>query len=305
MSRIPLNVLPTFVAAAQLQNLRLAAASLHLTHSAVSQQIAGLEERLGFRVFDRVGRGIVLNAAGQALLRSVEPALDRIREGVQAATIASCGEGQPLRLTMLPSFAQRWFLPRIASWYAQHPDIPLEIDASNELVDLSREGFHAGLRTGDGPWPGMISERLYDGPTPLIAVGSPDAARRLAGQPPAAVARESLLGDPELWAGWFNAAGVVARAAPVARFNDLSLMLQAAEHGLGLAVAREMFAADALRSGRLVKLFDVSFIHEGASSHKLVYPAALQGWPPLKALRAWLRAELESSLQALKTQRED
>ena len=303
MSKIPLHVLPTFVAAAQLQNLRLAAAQLHLTHSAVSQQIAGLEERLGFQVFDRVGRGIVLNAAGQALLRSVEPALERIQEGVHAATVASCGDGQPLRVTMLPSFAQRWFLPRIGSWREQHPDIPLEIDASIATVDLVREGFHAGLRTGSGPWPGLVVERLYEGPTPFIAVGSPDAARRLAGQPLAAVARESLLGDPDLWTRWFNAVGVAARPAPVATFNDLSQMLQATEQGLGLAVVRELFAADALRTGRLAKLSDVSFIHEGASSHKLVYPTGLQDWEPLKALRAWLRAELEASLRELHSER--
>lgn len=299
MSKIPLNVLPTFVAAAKLQNLRLAAEQLHLTHSAVSQQIGGLEERLGFQVFDRVGRGIVLNAAGQALLRGVEPALERIQEGVHAATVAACGDGQPLRVTMIPSFAQRWFLPRMGSWREQHPDIPLDIDASIATVDLQREGFHAGLRTGDGPWPGLIAERLYDGPTPFIAVGSPEAARRLAGRPLDAVARESLLGDADLWARWFNAVGVTARATPVAMFNDLSLMLQATEQGLGLSVVREMFAADALRTGRLVKLSDVSFIHEGASSHKLVYPAGLENWAPLVALRAWLRAELESSLRAL------
>ena len=299
MPKIPLNVLPTFVAAATHQNLRQAAEALHLTHSAVSQQIAGLEERLGFALFDRVGRGIVLNDAGQALLRNVAPALDRIQEGVHAATVAACGDGQPLRITMIPSFAQRWFLPRMASWHRQHPDIPLEIDATFETVDLQRAGFHAGLRTGDGPWPGLVAERLYDGPTPLIAVGSPEAVRRLAGRPLDAVAREPLLGDPEVWADWFKAAGVVATAVPVARFNDLSLMLQAAEQGLGFAVAREMFAADALRAGRLAKIGDFSFIRDGVSSHKLVYPAGLQDWPPIRALRAWLRTELESAVQGL------
>ncbi len=305
MAKIALNVLPTFVAVAKLENLRIAADSLHLTHSAVSQQIAGLEDRLGFQVFDRRGRRVVLNAAGQALLRSVEPALELIHAGVQAATIAACGDGQPLRLTMIPSFAQRWFLPRMGSWRQQHPDIPLEIDASMEVVDLQREGFHAGLRTGEGPWPGLVSERLYDGPTPFVAVGSPVSASRLAGKPLEALAREPLLGDRELWNRWFAAVGVTASPMPVAMFNDLSLMLQATEQDLGLSVVREMFAADALRQGRLVKLSEVSFIHEGASSHKLVYPPGLEDWPPLQALRAWLRAELEASLQALQAQRED
>jgi LysR family glycine cleavage system transcriptional activator len=303
MSRITLNGLPTFVAVAKLQNLRVAAETLHLTHSAVSQQITGLEERLGFELFDRRGRRVVLNAAGEALLREVEPALDRIQEGVQAARVAAGGEGLVLRLTMIPSFAQRWFLPRMGSWRQQHPDIPLEIDASVEVVDLQREGFHAGLRTGDGPWPGLVSEQLYDGPTPFVAVASPGSARRLAGQPLEAVAREPLLGERELWKRWFAAVGVDANPVPVAMFNDLSLMLQATEQDLGMSIVREMLAADALSHGRLVKLSEVSFIHEGASSHKLVYPPALKAWPPLQLLRAWLKAELEASLLPLREQR--
>ena len=80
---------------------------------------------------------------------------------------------------------------------------------------------------------------------------------------------------------------------------NVGLMLQATEQGLGLSVVRELFAADALRTGRLAKLSDVSFIHEGASSHKLVCPTGLQDWAPLKALRAWLRSELEASLREL------
>ena len=300
MSKIALNALPTFVAVAQLQNLRAAADQLSLTHSAVSQQIGVLEDRLGFKLFDRRGRRVVLNAAGEALLGSVAPALQRIQEGVQAATVASHGAGQQLRITIIPSFAHRWFLPRMNRWREQHPDITLEIDASQQLVDLARDGFHAGIRTGLGPWPGLVGERLYDGPSPMVAVGAPEAARRLVGLPPEAIAREPLLGDREVWVRWLAAANIVAEPVTVASFNDLGLMLQATEQGLGLSVVRELFAADALQAGRLVKLSDVSFIHERASAHSLVYPPGLKDWPPLVALRAWLRAEFELSEMALK-----
>lgn len=299
MPRPPLNFLPTFVAVARLQNLRAAADQLHLTHSAVSQQIGALEERLGFPLFDRRGRRVVLNAAGEALLGSVAPALERIEQGVQAATVAAGGAGQTLRVTIVPSFAQRWFLPRMGSWRERHPEIVLEVESSAELVDLVRQGFHAGIRSGRGPWPGLVAERLYDGPTPFVAVGSPETAARLAGQPASAMAREPLLGDRDLWYHWFTAAGVAADPVPVATFGDAGLMLQAAEQGLGVAVARELFAADALQSGRLVRLSDVSFIYERASAHSLVYPPGLKDWTPLRALREWLRAEFERSAQAL------
>ena len=253
MARLPLNTLSAFRAVAEVQNLRAAAESLHLTHSAVSQQIRGLEEHLGFELFERRGRRIVLNPAGEALLRSVQSALAQLDDGVQAAAAAAAGSAQRLRVTVLPSFAQRWLLPRIVRWRERHPDLALEIDASINAIDLVREGFHAAVRQGIGPWPGLASERLFDRP-PIIVVGSPSAARRLLGAQPEALAREPLLGDADLWKSWFAAAGVRTNVTTVAVFNDAGLMLQATEQSLGLALSREILAADALGDGRLVQL---------------------------------------------------
>jgi LysR family glycine cleavage system transcriptional activator len=301
MARLPLQTLPAFRAVARLQNLRLAGEELHLTHSAVSQQVAELESRIGFPLFDRRGRRVHLNAAGQALLRHVAPALAQVDDGVQAAAAAAQGAAQGLRVTMLPSFAQRWFLPRLGLWRERHPDIPIEIEASANIVDLQRDGFHAAIRTGRGPWPGLVVERLYESPTPFIAVASPEVARRLRGGKPADIAREPLLGDAEVWEEWFAGAGVRTRAVPVASFNDVGLMLQATEQGLGLAVVRELLAADALRDGRLARLFDVSVVLEGVQPYSLAYPPALKDWAPLLALRAWVREEFDASLAMLKT----
>ena len=299
MSRLPLQALPAFRAVAITQNLRAAAQTLHLTHSAVSQQIRGLEAQLGFQLFDRRGRRVVLNAAGEALLRSVEPALAQLDEGVQAAAAAAGGAAQRLRVTMLPSFAQRWLLPRMGRWRERHPDLALEIDATPQPIDLQREGFHAGLRQGLGPWPGLASERLFDAPMPFVVVGSPTAARRLLGAPPEALTREPLLGDSEAWELWVAAAGLRTRVTPVAVFHDVGLMLQATEQNLGLAVARELLAADALCDGRLVQLSPLTITYDGAHPYHLVYPPALRDWPPLNALRQWLHEELELSMQAL------
>src|SRR5438045_6439908 len=140
MSRLPLNTLTGFRAVAELQNLRAAAEVLHLTHSAVSQQIRGLEEQLGFDLFERRGRQVVLNPAGEALLRSVQTALAQLEDGVQAAAAAASGAAQRLRVTVLPSFAQRWLLPRIGRWRERNPTLALEVDASQRVVELQREG---------------------------------------------------------------------------------------------------------------------------------------------------------------------
>jgi LysR family glycine cleavage system transcriptional activator len=298
-TRLPLNTLTAFRAVAELQNLRAAADQVHLTHSAVSQQIRGLEEQLGFALFERRGRRVVLNAAGRALLGSVQSALAQLDDGVQAAAAAASGTTQRLRVTVLPSFAQRWLLPRMRNWHEQHPNIALEIDASQQLVDVVREGFHAGLRVGRGPWPGLESDRLFDAPITFIVVGSPSAARRLSGAQPEALAREPLLGDKDLWERWFAAAGLKIQVTPVAEFNDAGLMFQAAEQNLGLAVGRELFAADALRDGRLVRLSPLSITHEEAHPFHVVFPPGLRDWPPLLALRRWLREELERSRKEL------
>ncbi len=296
--RLPLSNVTAFRAVAEKQNLRAAAESLHLTHSAVSQQIRGLEEQLGFALFDRRGRRVVLNSAGQALLRSVQSALATLDDGVQAAAAAAGGEVQRLRVTVLPSFANRWLLPRIGRWRERHPALALEIETSMHVVDLNREGFHAAVRQGIGPWAGLASERLFEQPS-FILVGSASAARRLEGAQPEAFAREPLIGDNDLWELWFAAAGVRAKVRTVATFNDAGLMLQAVEQNLGLALAREIHAADALVDGRLVRLSPITVAHADAQPYHLVYPPALRDWPPLDAFRRWLRDELDRSMASL------
>lgn len=298
MTRIPLQVLPTFCVVAELENLRAAADQLHLTHSAVSQQIRLLEGQLGRALFDRKGRRLHLNDAGRALLHHARLALAQVEQGVQAAATPA-GQPQRLRISVVPSFAQHWLLPRIHRWRARHPDIELEIDASQRVADLSREGFHAALRQGVGPWKGVLSERLFEPPMPLFVVGCASASRRLLGAPPRALLDEPLIGDAELWRLWFAMAGVEARVRPVATFNDNGLMLQAAEQGMGLALVREPLAADSLGQGRLLKLSPLALDHEMDDNYHLVHAPQQSGWPPLAALRQWLREEIEASRQAL------
>jgi len=297
--RLPLNTLPAFRVVAELQNLRAAAERLHLTHSAVSQQIKVLEEQVGFPLFERTGRGIVLNSAGAALLCSVQGAIALLDEGLQAAAAAATGSEQRLRVSVLPSFAQRWLLPRMSRWRVRHPDLALEIETSQQVVDLLRDGFHAALRFGRGPWAGVESEPLFDMPMPLIALASPETAAALADNSPETLSRQPLLGDRELWQHWFNAAGLRTPVTPVASFNDAGMMLQAAEQGLGITLGRELLAADALCAGRLVQVSPVSVPYEMAQTYHLVYRPSLRDWAPLVALKQWLRDEQEMSRRNL------
>lgn len=293
MRRIPLQFLPTFQAVAHLPSLRAAAEQLHLTHSAVSQQIKLLEDQLGFALFERRGRRLVLNAAGTGFLRAVEPALAQIAEGAHVAATLAQGTAQQLRITVLPSFAQRWLLPRMARWQARHPSITLDLHTSLQLVDLKREGFHAALRQGPGPWPGLDSTRLVQ--SPLVVVAAPNFAQRLLHCEPAALLQEPLLGDSETWEQWFAQAGHPSHVTPVASFNDMGMMLQAAEQGMGITLGRQLMAADALQAGRLVQLSPVALVEDSRRALWLVHPTELRDWPALEALRSWLLEEFALS----------
>lgn len=293
MARLPLNTLPAFRAVAKLQNLRAAADELHLTHSAVSQQIKLLEEQIGVPLFERRGRGLVLNAAGGALQRAVEPALDRLAEGMREAMAAASSAAQLLRLTVLNSFAQRWLLPRMGRWRERHPEITLDVHASQQTMDLKRDGFHAAIRAGTGPWRGLQAEPLID--STLIVVAAPERAARLAGAAAQLLAAEPLLGDVDQWTRWLALSGARMVAKPVADFNDAGLMLQATEQDLGIALAHELPAADALKSGRLVRISPLALHDGGAVTYWFVHPPELSDWPPLAALRRWLHDEMALS----------
>ncbi|OYU83945.1 MAG: LysR family transcriptional regulator [Burkholderiales bacterium PBB5] len=297
MRRLPLNTLPAFLAVARLGSVRAAADELHLTHSAVSQQLRLLEDQLGFALFARQGRRLRINDAGTLMQRAAESALAQLDNAGQEAAALASGARQHLRLTLSPSFAQRWLLPRMGRWRARHPDISLELHSSMQLADLGREGLHAGLRQGSGPWRGLVAERLLS--SPRIAIAAPDMARRLAGRPLARWADEPLLGSALFWTQWFALSGLALQVHPVAAFNDAGLMLQAVEQGLGLALVRTLLAADGLRDGSLVQLSPQALAGEDNDTYWLVYPPAQADWPPLVALRQWLADELARSAQDL------
>jgi LysR family glycine cleavage system transcriptional activator len=290
--RLPLQTLPTFRAVAQLSSLRAAGELLHLTHSAISQQIRLLEEQIGFPVFDRRGRRVVLNEAGSALLRVVEQALSQLDDGVRLAGSIAHGEAQLLRLTVLPSFAQHWLLPRVQQWREEHPMLTMEIHTSLRALDIKRDGYHAALRQGRGPWRGLAGTKLLE--SPLLMVCAPQLAERLQRCAPLDLLREPLLGTRARWEAWFARAGHDCRVSPTTVFNDMGLMLQAAEQGLGIGLGREMLVRDALREGRLVQLFPEIQVEATSDAFWLVYPPELADWAPLVALQSWLSRELQT-----------
>ena len=296
--RLPLQYLNAFRAIARSENLREAAEQLHLSHSALSQQLQALESQLGFALFERQGRRLKLNRHGELLQGSVEEALGVLERRIASLRSLDRQALPRLRVSALPSFASRWLTPRLSAWQAKHPDIVLELHSSQQLLDLEREGFHAALRQGRGPWPGLESTPLTQ--SRLVVVAAPALAQRLIGEPVEALLDCCLIGSELHWRQWFQAARFDGPWQLGASFNDAGLALQAAETGMGVALAREVLAADALLAGRLVRVSGLSLPVGIEDGYHLAYPPALRDEPSLSAFRSWLLDEMAQSARALR-----
>jgi LysR family glycine cleavage system transcriptional activator len=286
MSKPPLYALTGFVAIARAGNLSRAAQGLHLTVSALSHQVRGLEERLGQRLFVRNPRGVELTADGRQLFERIAPHFDAIE---QALRPFRARRDDVLTLTLMPSFASSWLLPRLPRFLAAHPQIEINLQSTVERVDFDqRTDVDAGLRYGPGTWPGLDAVHLFDDWVTPIA--SPDLLRRLGTPTPQTLADYPLLGAPGgRWSEWFERFDAKPPQRFVATFDDSETMHRAAVEGLGIALGRMTLARPMLEAGRLVALFDERLPAQFA--HYLVFPERARAHAGLALFREWVLAE--------------
>ncbi|SCY64786.1 LysR substrate-binding domain-containing protein [Microvirga guangxiensis] len=247
----PLDALRAFEAAARLGSFSAAASDLHLTHGAISRQVAKLEHWLGERLFDRRARGVVLTPQGQRLHQRTSEAFaliadssDRWVERRGAAIV---------RLTTIPSISSLWLMPRLKAFESGNPSLRIEFVVEHRNTDLEVEGIDLAIRCGRGSLPGRVSVRLFE--EHCFPIASPDLAGSLGTGAPERVLEYPLVHDSDAsgWRAWFAAQGMDYRPRPQdRRFEDYNLVLDAAAHGLGVALARPPLAGEALRSGRVV-----------------------------------------------------
>src|SRR4051812_32652666 len=167
--RLPLNALRGFEAVATRLNFTEAAEALHVTPAAVSQQIKSLEDYLQTPLFRRNGRRVQLTAEGAQLLPGIRHGLDELEASLQR--VRQIRQAGTINISTLPSFLQRWLLPRLGDFRAQHPDIDLRLHTSSEAVDFARTDFHAALRFGLGRYGELRTEKFLD--DWLVAVAAP------------------------------------------------------------------------------------------------------------------------------------
>ena len=281
--RVSLRAVETFVVTARALSLTNAAKSLGLTTSAVSRRVSDLELDLGVDLFRRHNRRIELTPAGARYLASVGEAVDRIHAASE--DLGRNRGGKVVRLSAVPSFASSWLMPRLARFRRLRPDIDVELETTADLVDFSIADVHAGLRFGEGGWPGLVCERLLD--VEVAPVCAPDLMPPSRQATAEALDRFTILDLAPvlgLWDDWFRSVGLAGyrpRRAKV--FDNAQVLYEAAAAGMGLALGGAHLVDPYVASGRLMTAFDAAPM-AAKSGWYLVYRARDSGWPPLRAL---------------------
>lgn len=249
----PLEPLRTFEAVARSGSFSAAALSLHLTHGAVSRQIARLETWAGLKLFHRRARGVVLTPDGERLLQRTHEAFsaladttDRWRDQRGAAIV---------RLSAVASVAGRWLMPRLTALESIVPAVQVSLIIDNSRQDLEAENIDLAIRCGRGGLPGRRSLRLFE--EHCFPVAAPELASRLQGGRPDQLLQEVLIHDSDAsgWRAWFAEASFDYRPKPTdRRFEDYNLVIEAALNGLGVALARPPLAQGLVDRGDLVRV---------------------------------------------------
>ncbi|MEO1722694.1 MAG: LysR substrate-binding domain-containing protein [Pseudomonadota bacterium] len=281
-----LGALLAFRAAARHARLSEAAASLGVTESAVSHRIRQLEEALHVPLFDRSTGRLRLTAEGQRYLAGIEPALQQIEAATEALLPAS--GRRAVRLTLPPSLAATWLIPRLAGFEAENPGVEVQLVLTTRLLELGRDQVDLAIRYGRGPWEGVEAIRLFDDlATPVAAPGFlsepvgdalPEGIRY--------IVNRSIPGE---WEEWARARGLAQPSLAGALVLDsIEQVLQVAESGHGLAMGRSPYIEERLADGRLVAPF--GGVGPTGAGYHLCRAAEIEPTAAARRLAAWLEA---------------
>ncbi len=307
----PLNALKAFESAARHMSLKRAAQELGVTPAAVSHQIKTLEDYLGVKLFRRVHRALELTAAATTALPKLSEGFGSLAQAV-AAMRPQAGGGR-VTVSVAPSFATRWLMPRLHHFFALHPEIDVRVSARMRLV--TREGQDSAVERatignwleesdlailyGHGDYPRLRVDRLLA--LTIAPICSPQLMR--GEQPlrrPQDLNRQTLLHDDtgalydgvDFWEAWLKAAGVSeVDASRGSHFSHAVLALEAASNALGVVATFPLLAAAELAAGRLILPFELQVPLRSAYYMVCDETAALR--PAVAAFRDWLLGEAE------------
>ena len=259
MIRTPsLDALRIFAVAARRLSFTEAASELNLTQSAVSHRIRRLEEDLGLALFTRLTRRMELTPSGRTLAHRVDHAIGEINRTI--AELAGPQRDGPLKVTMLPSVASHWLIPRLPRIRSSYPDLDIQIVADPRLLDLRAEGIDLAIRFGRAPAPGYAATRLMGdcvfpvcAPAFLKQHGPIRSVDALLALPLLHDSPTNHDGSNSGWRNWLDHLGRQDLDCDSGQqFSEAGLLIDAAALGLGVALTRASLVADHLARGALV-----------------------------------------------------
>ncbi|HTJ96004.1 MAG TPA: LysR substrate-binding domain-containing protein [Rhodocyclaceae bacterium] len=294
MSRriLPLRGLQALEAAARHLSFARAAEELHVTPAAISQHIKQLEEHLGYPLFKRES-GLQLSDAAQGVLHQLGSAFDGLERASTQLRVAQTN--RPLVVSLPPTFASRWLIPRLERFQTQHPEIDLRLLASTRVVDFDVEDVDMAVRYGHGRYPGLHVERLRQ--ENMLVVANPRVAANL--REPTDLCNSVLLHyttatDPIFpdWPTWLRSAGVtVTTPLRIQEFGDINLVIEGALAGLGAGMVWQSLVEEQITQGRLIRLFPEQPL---SNAYHFVCPPQRLNLPGVTVFRDWLLSEIRS-----------
>lgn len=289
----PTPNLLAFEAVARRRSFALAAAELHLTASAISHQVARLEDHLGVRLFERSAHGVQLSSAGEQYLSRVGGALSAIAAGTEDLRQ---GVSNSLYVHCAPSIASLWLMPRLRAFSEAFPGIALNLSAAHTRSDFALGQADIDIRYGVPPWEDLVVEPLFE--ECIIPLASPAfiKERRLKRV-------EHLMNVPLIqsnvsvvqWSDWFSAfSNTRAPERFPVRFDRAQMSLDAATQGLGVALESTTIGGLHLREKKLHPVFGLG---KGirVKAHFAVYPVRHAKRPTVEAFLSWLHHEAARS----------
>jgi LysR family glycine cleavage system transcriptional activator len=277
-----LAALRAFEAAARAGSFTVAARELNVTHAAVAQHVRNLEAHLGTALLIRQGRGMALTDSGAKLAGTLGKGFGQIIDGVRA--VNETADARPLAISVTPTFAENWLVPRLTRFWATHPGFSLSITPNTELIDLRRDGFDMAIRYGKGAWPGVEATQLVAGDFTVIAAPSLVKGRQVNGF-------ADLYDLPWLFETshrearrWAESAGMDFVCCQVNEVATLSMVLSAIRAGGGVSVISSALVLDDIAAGRLVALIQAE--QQGLGYHIVHPPGVLSD--RVKTLKSWL-----------------
>lgn len=288
-----LRNIQAFIEVADTGNLNIAAENLNITASAVSHQIASLENYLGKKLFSRSSKGVKLTTIGERYLKEVSGALNII--GQATSQVINDIHQDYLRIHSAPSFGLLWLMPRLDKFRQARPELKISLTCSYENIQFSRDNIDIDIRHGLTQWPTLVvktirNERMLPYSSLSWRENHPiEAVEDL-------LTCDLIHSDSPLinWSNWFSWHKVSGFSKNfIFNFDRSYMSIEAAKMGLGVILESNLLAEESLRKQHLQPVFadDVSM---SVNAHHLVMPHTSEQKAKVKAFIAWITEELNA-----------